>query len=127
MRRKLDSILSPEGDIGTLELSDIIDIQTVRSLINDFSELAHITVAILDLKGNVLVGEGWQVICTKFHRAHPDACKHCTESDTQLTKGVLPGRIPPLQVQEQHVGHRNAHRGRRTARGQYIFRPVLLR
>jgi two-component system, chemotaxis family, CheB/CheR fusion protein len=118
VRRKLDSILSPEGDIGTLELSDIIDVQTIRSLIADFSALAHITVAILDLKGNVLVGEGWQEVCTKFHRAHPDACRHCIESDTQLTEGVLPGEsrlykcknnmwdiATPVMVGGQHVGN----------------------
>jgi two-component system, chemotaxis family, CheB/CheR fusion protein len=118
VRHKLESILSPEGDIGTLELSDIIDVQTIRPLIADFSQITHITVAVLDLKGNVLVGEGWQEICTKFHRAHPDACRHCIESDTQLTKGVPPGEsrlykcknnmwdiATPIMVGKQHVGN----------------------
>jgi len=47
--------------------------------------------AIIDLKGNVLIGEGWQEICTKFHRVHPEACKHCIESDLQLSRGIAAG------------------------------------
>ncbi len=69
VRLKLESILSPEGDIGTLELADIIDAPAIQSLMDDFYQLAHIPMAIIDLKGKVLVGAGWQDICTKFHRA----------------------------------------------------------
>ncbi len=91
VRLKLESILSPEGDIGNLELADIIDIESVRSMLADFSALANIPVAIIDLTGKVLVGEAWQDICTQFHRVHKEACKHCIESDTELTTGVPPG------------------------------------
>jgi two-component sensor histidine kinase/ligand-binding sensor protein len=41
----------------------------------------------------VVVGAGWQDVCTKFHRAHPESCKHCVESDTQLSEGVAPGEF----------------------------------
>ena len=46
-----------------------------------------------DLKGNVLVGVGWQDICTRFHRVHPEACKHCVESDIELSAGISPGEF----------------------------------
>jgi ligand-binding sensor protein len=47
--------------------------------------------SITDLKGNVLVGVGWQDICTKFHRVHPETCKNCIESDIELSAGVFEG------------------------------------
>ncbi len=72
VRLKLESILSPDGDIGTLELGDVVDAAAIQSLMDDFYQLAHIPMALLDLKGKVLVGVGWQDICTKFHRVHPE-------------------------------------------------------
>ena len=36
VRLKLESILSPEGDIGTLELADIIDAPAIQLLMDDF-------------------------------------------------------------------------------------------
>ena len=118
VRRKLESILSPEGDLGHLELADLLDLPSVQSLVQDFYELAHIPMFILDLKGNPLVAAGWQEICTKFHRAHPEACKNCQESDLQLSSGIVPGEFrlykcknniwdvaTPLMVGGQHVGN----------------------
>jgi PAS domain S-box-containing protein len=118
VREKLDSILSPEGDIGKLELADIIDAQALQTLMVHFYELAHFPLGIIDIKGEVLVGVGWQDICTRFHRVHPDACRHCIESDTQLSAGVPPGEFrlykcknnmwdvaTPIMVGGQHVGN----------------------
>jgi PAS domain S-box-containing protein len=118
VRAKLDSILSPECDIGKLELADIIDAQALQALMVHFYELAHFPIGIIDIKGKVLVGVGWQDICTRFHRVHPDACRHCIESDTQLSAGVPPGEFrlykcknnmwdiaTPIMVGGQHVGN----------------------
>jgi PAS domain S-box-containing protein len=118
VRLKLDSILSPEGDLANLELADIIDAQAIQSLMDDFYRLARIPMAVIDLKGRVLVGVGWQTICTRFHRVHPETCRYCIESDTQLTVGVPPGEsrlykcknhmwdiATPLMVAGQHVGN----------------------
>jgi PAS domain S-box-containing protein len=91
VRRKLESILSPEGDIGNLELADIVDTTALQSLVNDFYELAGMPMSLVDINGKVLVGVGWQDVCTKFHRVHPVTCKNCIESDLQLSAGVPPG------------------------------------
>lgn len=117
VRQKLDSILTPEGDIGELELSDLIDVPAIQSVMNDFYELARIPMSIIDLKGRVLVGVGWQEICTRYHRTHPEACKNCRESDLELTTGVPEGEFrlykcknnmwdiaTPLMVGGQQVG-----------------------
>ena len=109
---------SEAREMANLELAEIIDTQAVQSLMDDFYKLVHIPIGINDLKGNVLVGVGWQDICTKFHRVHPEACKHCVESDIKLSAGVLPGKFKlykcknnmwdmatPIIVSNQHVGY----------------------
>lgn len=118
VRAKLDAILLPEGDIGTLELADIFDIPAIQRLMNDFFTVTHFATALLDLQGKVLVATGWQDICTKFHRVHPETAKHCAESDTLLTEGVEPGTfkkyrcknnmldiVTPITMDGKHVGN----------------------
>jgi signal transduction histidine kinase len=118
VRLKLESILSPEGDIGRLELADVVDAGALQALMDELHELTRIPMAVIDVAGKVLVGVGWQEICTKFHRVHPESCKHCIESDTQLTAQVPPGEIrlykcknnmwdvaTPLVVGGHHVGN----------------------
>lgn len=72
-------------------LADIVDMQTIQSLMNHFYTLTNIGVAILDLKGNILVSTGWQDICNQFHRVHPETYKNCLESDLILSNGIKPG------------------------------------
>ncbi len=118
VRLRLETHLSPSINAENLELADIIDVQAVQSLMSDFYKFAHITMALLDLKGNILIGVGWQDICTKFHRVHPETCKHCVESDTKLSAGVPLGEfklykcknnmwdiVTPVFSGNQHVGN----------------------
>ena len=118
IRLKPANMLSHDRETINLEFADIIDIQAIQSLMEDFYKLAHIPISLNDLKGNVLVSVGWQDICTKFHRVHSETCKHCTESDTKLSSGVFPGEfkmykcknnmwdiVTPIMVGDQHVGY----------------------
>ena len=93
VRHKLESVLSPEGNIGDLDLADIIDSTAIQILMDDFYKLTHMPMSIIDIKGKVLVGVGWQEICLKFHRAHTETCRHCTESDLELTADIPPGEF----------------------------------
>ncbi|WP_129127631.1 PocR ligand-binding domain-containing protein [Geomonas oryzae] len=118
VRHKLKAILEPEGDIGTLELSDIIDSEMLQAMMEDFYKITGMLGAVLDVSGKVLVAVGWQDICTKFHRVHPEACKNCLESDTVLSRGVASGTyrryrcknnmwdmVTPIEVGGRHVGN----------------------
>ena len=118
VKNKLRAILEPEGDIGSLDLSDIIDCRMLQSLLDDFYRLTGMLGAVLDLSGNVLVAVGWQDICTRFHRCHPDTQINCIESDTTLSRGVPIGSfkhyrcknnmwdmVTPLVVGGSHVGN----------------------
>ncbi len=91
VRNKLDALLSPDGDVGELALEDITDTRAIQLLMEDFHRLTNIGSAIVDLHGKVLVASGWQDICTKFHRSHPDALRNCIESDTLLSTVGEPG------------------------------------
>jgi PAS domain S-box-containing protein len=131
VRLKLESILYPEGDIGSLDLADIIDIPAVQSLMDDFYSLAHIPMSIIDLKGRVLVGVGWQEICTRFHRVHPVTLKYCVESDLRLSADIPPGEFrlyrcknnmwdiaTPIIVGGRHMGN--------VFSGQFLFEDEAL-
>ncbi|MCP4752581.1 MAG: PAS domain S-box protein, partial [Proteobacteria bacterium] len=118
IRIKLDAILNPEGNIGLLNLKDIIDVQEFQSMMDDYYKLTNIGVGILDVDGTVLVHTGWQDICVKFHRIHPESLKNCIEADTVLSNGVAQGEFKlykcknnmwdmstPIMVGGKHLGN----------------------
>ncbi len=118
VRKKLQVILDPEGDIGTLELADIIDVPALQTMMEHFNRITKLVFAIVDNRGQVLVGVGWQDICTKFHRMHPKTLKNCQESDTVLSKGVPTGTFKayhctnnlwdiatPIVIGDRHMGN----------------------
>ncbi|HEY3275419.1 MAG TPA: PocR ligand-binding domain-containing protein [Syntrophorhabdaceae bacterium] len=118
VRLKLKSILEPDEDLGDLELSDVIDYEAIDALMEDYHSLAGIAMAIIDMKGNVIVGKGWQEICTRFHRVNPESYAHCLESDLRLSEGVALGEAKlykcenhmwdmatPIVIGGQHVGN----------------------
>ncbi|MDO9509594.1 MAG: PAS domain S-box protein, partial [Thermovirgaceae bacterium] len=92
-RRKIETILDPEADIGELELSDIIDSKELQLIFDDFYGITGLPMALNDLKDKTLVSNGWQDICTRFHRANPDSCRNCIESNLELTANVEPGKF----------------------------------
>jgi len=118
VRRKLDSILSPEADLGHLELVDILDIPAIQSLLEDFHSVVHVTTALIDLDGKILAVAGWQNICSHFHRINAESCKNCIESDQQLSTGIAEGEFKiykcsnhmwdvatPILIGGQHLGN----------------------
>ncbi|MFP4087893.1 MAG: PAS domain S-box protein [Desulfobacteraceae bacterium] len=118
VRTKLNAVLSPEGDIGDLDLSDILDTEAIQRIMDDFYRLTHIGVAVVDMKGEVLVATGWQDICTRFHRVHPETRLNCIQSDLELSRGVAPGSFKiygcknnmwdmatPIMVGGEHLGN----------------------
>ena len=118
VRKKLQAILEPEGNIGNLNLADIIDHQALQSMMEKFYGLTKIGGAIVDVSGKVLASVGWQDICAKFHRAHPETLKNCMESDTVLSSDVSAGSfktyrcknnmwdmVTPIEVGGRHLGN----------------------
>jgi PAS domain S-box-containing protein len=118
VRRKLEAITEPDGDIGNLNLADIIDVDALQSMMEDFYRLTGVLNAVLDVSGKILVVAGWQDICTKFHRVNPCTARNCLESDVQLASGVPAGTfkvykcknnlwdmVTPIYVGGKHLGN----------------------
>jgi signal transduction histidine kinase/PAS domain-containing protein len=133
LRLKLDSVLSPVADIDEQDLSNIIDVPALQSMMSDLCSVTNIGFSIIDLKGNVLVGTGWQDICAKFHRANPETLKNCIESDTTLTQGVKQGEfrtfkcknnmwdiVTPITIGGKHMA--NIHSGQFFFEGEKVNR-----
>jgi PAS domain S-box-containing protein len=118
VRKKLNAILTPDGDTKELSLADVIDIGELQGVLEDFFKITGIPSAVLDISGKILVAVGWQDICTKFHRVHPETRKNCFESDTILSKLDEPGTFKfyqcknymwdvaaPIMVGNHHAGN----------------------
>ena len=82
--------MGPEG----YELASLIDLDRVQRLCDSLSEAFDVTLAVLDLSGNVLIATGWQDICTRYHREHPDTLQGCLESDLRINRRLVEGLGP---------------------------------
>jgi PAS domain S-box-containing protein len=65
-------------------LEELLDIPTLRYLLDSLDEIHSMPSAIIDTEGNVLIATAWQDICTNFHRMNPDTEKMCIESDRNI-------------------------------------------
>jgi signal transduction histidine kinase/PAS domain-containing protein len=137
LRLKLDSVLSPDADIEEQELSNIIDVPALQSMMDDLYAVTKIGFRVIDLKGNVLVGTGWQDICAKFHRVNAQSLKNCLESDLILTRGVKQGEfrtfkcknnmwdiVTPIIIGGKHMA--NIHSGQFFFEDEKVNREVFV-
>lgn len=74
-------------------LRELINIEAVQAMIDSFYKISRIPMSLIDLDGKILVGVGWQDICTKFHRKHPETSRNCFESDLILTSDIPKGEF----------------------------------
>jgi signal transduction histidine kinase len=108
----------PPQNFDQLQLSDIIDAEALQEMMDDYYALTGMGIGIIDLNGTVLVGTGWQEICVQFHRAVPESCRFCIESDISLSSGVAPGQfkeyrcknnmldiVTPIMLADCHIGN----------------------
>src|SRR5665647_2845366 len=65
-------------------LNKILEIEKLSRLLEQFYRATGVANSIIDLKGNILHGVGWQNICTEFHRKHNISSERCLKSDTVL-------------------------------------------
>lgn len=91
VRTKLEKILAPAGDIEGLSLRDIIDAPLIQRVMDDFYTLTGMNIGLIDVDGTNIVSTGWQDICKRFHRAHPESRRHCMESNEELAERIAPG------------------------------------
>ena len=102
------------------QLENLINMDDLRKLLEDFHKIAPFPVAVLNRKGDVLLESHWEPICTRFHRVNPKTAAICAESDThfnaELAKGDdrhilyrcangLYDAASPIIIEGQHLGN----------------------
>ncbi len=75
-----------------IDIETLLDIPKLQLLMEDFHRFMNIPLAIIDLKGNVLVQSKWSRACTDFHRVHEESCKKCIESDIDISHKLDEGQ-----------------------------------
>jgi len=100
------------------QIADLLDIPRLQAALDSLYASSKIPSAIIDNDGKVHTGSGWQDVCTKFHRAHPEARKRCIESDLYITDHIreanpsiaykcthgLVDTATPIIVEGEHIG-----------------------
>ncbi|HEX9022573.1 MAG TPA: PocR ligand-binding domain-containing protein [Geobacteraceae bacterium] len=70
--------------MSRLTFPQLVDLEKIRQLLEAHFKITGMLSAILDTEENVLVAVGWQDICSRFHRANPQTCARCRESDAYI-------------------------------------------
>lgn len=74
-------------------LPDLLDMRLVQKLADANFQASGVPISVVDASNaKVLVRTGGQDICTKFHRANPQASRHCRESDRFMRNNLSEGK-----------------------------------
>ncbi len=102
------------------KLEDLINMDELRGILDDFYNIAPFATAILNLKGEVLLESHWEPICTQYHRVNPKTSTICTESDTHFFGKLIEDNekyilyscgnglydaASPIKIAGQHLGN----------------------
>jgi PAS domain S-box-containing protein len=73
-------------------ITDLLDLTIVQKLAESNCLATGMPIGIIDaIDGSILVGAGWQDICTRFHRVHPISHERCRESDNYIKSRLVEG------------------------------------
>ena len=102
------------------QLENLINMDDLREILEDFHKIAPFPIAVLNLKGEVLLESHWEPICTQFHRVNPKTAAICAESDTHFNTELVNGNerhilyrcgnglydaASPIIIEGQHLGN----------------------
>jgi PAS domain S-box-containing protein len=75
-----------------LQVSDLLDIDDLQTLLTNFCDAVGVASAISDLKGNLLAFANFRRCCTQFHRVGKISSQRCAESDAILGSRLEKGQ-----------------------------------
>jgi PAS domain S-box-containing protein len=75
-----------------VRLADLLDVSVLTKLAEANYKASGMPIGIVDADGSVLVGFGWQDICTMYHRANAITAERCRESDEHIARHVAEAR-----------------------------------
>jgi two-component system cell cycle sensor histidine kinase/response regulator CckA len=79
------------ADLTDYSFRDLVNIEQLQGMLDILHELTGFPIGIVDVDNTILVATGWQDICTKFHRCHPETLKRCYESDHYIEQNLEEG------------------------------------
>ncbi len=82
-----------------MKLENLIDLEAMRKILDDFYKIAPFPTAILNLEGDVLLKSHWQPLCTQYHRVNSETAERCRESDTHFSDRLEKGNNKRLVYQ----------------------------
>ena len=103
---------------GQYAIEDLVDLNQLRQLFEQFTRATGFTIGFLDHPGlNILIGTGWRDICTKYHRMCTLAAANCEKSNHHLLDQLdEPGKLAieacdnglvdcatPIIIQGKHI------------------------
>ncbi len=78
----------------SFRLSDLIDTAALQSMADSLYQSTGMPIGIIDaIDDSIIVGAGWQDICTKFHRMNPKTLSRCQESDNYIKHQLKEGDV----------------------------------
>lgn len=84
---------SSQSDLNSnISISDIININDIKELMDVFLEATGLGIGIFDSNNKLIVSAGWQKICTHFHQKNPESNKSCIESENFFKKNFEPNK-----------------------------------
>lgn len=101
---------------SAIRLSDLADLSSIRQMLEAYCRSTGMPWGLVDaVDGSIILGDGWQDVCARFHRAHPVSTLHCDESrcgQSEAPNGHgqvytcgngLPAIRIPVVVGQQHL------------------------
>jgi ligand-binding sensor protein len=68
-----------------MRLADLLDLSVLQKLTDANYRASGMPIGIIDaVDGSVLLGFGWQDVCTLYHRVNPISAERCRESDDYI-------------------------------------------
>ncbi len=88
---KINGFAGPTAE-EQISFRNLINVPELQNLVEVSYAATGMPSGIIDAKnGEVYAGAGWQDICVKFHRVHPETLKNCIKSDTAIVKNIKSG------------------------------------
>jgi two-component system CheB/CheR fusion protein len=73
-------------------LPDLLDTSVLQRLAEANHAATGMPIGVIDaIDGSILVGCGWQEICVRYHRTHPESLARCRESDDYISSHLEVG------------------------------------
>ena len=81
------------NNANNYRLSDLLDLSSIQKMAETHYRAAGMPIGIIDaIDSSILVGAGWQDICSEFHRVNPESLEQCQESDDFIKDRLVQGQ-----------------------------------